>query len=125
MTIAKVMIVDDEEDIRLVSGLAVQRLGGWQVVLAESGDEALAKARSERPDVILLDVMMPEMDGPTTLSKLRETPDTSEIPVIFLTARVQKQELERYRELGALGVIQKPFDVTRLADEIRRLVEAV
>lgn len=116
------MIVDDDEDIRVVIELAARRFGGWEVASFASGKEALAGVRHERPDVILLDVLMPVLDGPTTLAQLREDPDTASIPVIFLTARVQQHEVERYRELGALGVIAKPFDVTTLPDEIRSLL---
>lgn len=123
MTITKIMIVDDDEDIRLVTELAARRIGNWDVVVAATGEEALDQARSEQPDVILLDVMMPDIDGPTTLAMLREEPDTAEIPVIFLTAKAQKQEVERYLALGATGVILKPFNVMTLADEIRGIVE--
>ena len=123
MNVTKVMIVDDDEDIRMVCELAVRRIGGWEVVMAASGAEALALARSEQPDVILLDVMMPGIDGPTTLERLRNQPETESIPVIFLTAKAQKQEVDRYMTLGATGVIGKPFQVMTLADEIRRIVE--
>ena len=123
MTIRKVLIVDDDEDIRTVSALAARRIGKWDVMVAATGEEALDRARTEQPDVILLDVMMPGTDGPTTLTKLREHPATAAIPVIFLTAKAQKQEVERYMALGAAGVIVKPFDVMKLADEVRRLVE--
>ena len=123
MTITKIMIVDDDEDIRLVTELAARRIGNWDVVVAATGEEALVQARSEQPDVILLDVMMPDIDGPTTLAMLREEPDTAEIPVIFLTAKAQKQEVERYLALGATGVILKPFNVMTFADEIRCIVE--
>jgi CheY-like chemotaxis protein len=123
VTIAKIMIVDDDEDIRLVGELAARRIGKWDVVAAATGEEALERARSEQPDVILLDVMMPNVDGPTTLSMLREDPDTARIPVIFLTAKVQKHEVEHYMALGATGVIVKPFDVITLPDQIRRIVD--
>jgi len=123
VNVTKVMIVDDDEDIRMVCELAVRRIGGWEVVMAASGDEAIALARSEQPDVILLDVMMPGSDGPTTLEMLRNQPETERIPVIFLTAKAQKQEVDRYMTLGATGVIGKPFQVMTLADEIRRIVE--
>lgn len=123
MTIAKIMIVDDDEDIRLVGELAARRIGKWDVVVAATGEEAVERARSEQPDVILLDVMMPRLDGPTTLAMLREEPDTARIPVIFLTAKVQKHEVERYMALGATGVIVKPFDVLALPDQIRRIVD--
>jgi CheY-like chemotaxis protein len=122
VNIRTVMIVDDDEDIRLVSELAARRIGKWDVILATTGEEALDRARDRQPDVILLDVMMPGMDGPTTLAKLREEPKTAKIPVIFLTAKVQKQEVESYLALGAMGVILKPFDVMTLPDEVRRIV---
>ena len=123
MTPMKVLIVDDDEDIRLVSEIAVRRIGKWDAVVAATGEEALERARTEQPDVILLDVMMPSLNGPATLALLREEPATASIPVIFLTAKVQKHEVERYMALGATGVIRKPFDVMTLADEIRRIVE--
>ena len=123
MKITKIMIVDDDEDICTVVELAARRVGGWDVVVAASGQEALAKARSERPDVILLDAMMPVLDGPATLVKLREEPSTATIPVIFLTAKVQRREVERYMVLGAIGVIRKPFDAMTLPDEVRRIVQ--
>jgi CheY-like chemotaxis protein len=123
VTIAKIMIVDDDEDIRLVGELAARRIGKWDVVVAATGEEALERARSEQPDVILLDVMMPTVDGPATLAMLREESDTARIPVIFLTAKAQKHEVERYMALGATGVIVKPFDVITLPDQIRRIVD--
>ena len=123
MKITKIMIVDDDEDICTVAALAARRIGGWNVVIAASGQEALARARSERPDVILLDVMMPVLDGLATLVKLREEPSTAAIPVIFLTAKVQRLEVEHYMALGASGVIRKPFDAMTLPDEVRRIVQ--
>ena len=123
MTPLKVLIVDDDEDIRLVSEIAIRRIGKWDAVVAATGEEALDRARTEQPDVILLDVMMPSLNGPATLALLREEPATASIPVIFLTAKVQKHEVERYMALGATGVIRKPFDVMTLADEIRSIVE--
>ena len=123
MSIQKILIVDDDDDIRSVSALAARRLGAWEVLLAATGREALDLARSEQPDVILLDVMMPGIDGPATLAMLRDQPDTREIPVIFLTAKVQRRDAENYEELGALGVIFKPFDVLTFADDIRAMVE--
>ncbi|TFG96143.1 MAG: response regulator [Myxococcales bacterium] len=119
----KVMIVDDDEDIRLICELAIRRIGKWDVVVAASGEEALALAQTEGPDVILLDVMMPGIDGPTTLARLRDQPETRKIPVVFLTAKAQQREVDRYMALGATGVISKPFDIIKLADEIRRIVE--
>ncbi len=120
--IHRVLLVDDEPDIRRIGQLSLERVGGWQVVLASSSAEALAAAGRERPDVILLDVMMPVADGPTTLARLREQADTAEIPVIFMTAKVQQHEVQRLLGLGAVGVIPKPFDPMTLPDEVRRVL---
>ena len=124
MTVRKVLLVDDEDDIRTVGHLSLSRVGGWQTVLAASGAEAVTQADREQPDLILLDVMMPGMDGPTTFLRLRAQPSTSRTPIIFMTAKIQKQEVARYLELGALGVISKPFDPMTLPAEIRRLFSA-
>jgi len=124
MKIAKVMIVDDDEAVRAISTLAARKIGGWEVVSVGSGAEAVALAPVERPDVILLDVMMPTPDGPTTLAMLRGDPVSAQIPVIFLTAKTQQHEIDDYLELGASGVICKPFDATALPDEIRRILRA-
>lgn len=120
--IRKVLIVDDDEDVRCVTELAASRIGKWETVLASGGREGVEKARSDRPDVILLDVMMPDVDGPATLALLREDPATADIPVIFLTARSQQGEVESYKALGACGVIVKPFEVARFADQVREIV---
>ena len=122
--IHKVMLVDDEEDIRTIGQLSLGRVGGWQTVMAASGAEALTKAAAEQPDLILLDVMMPDLDGPTTFGLLRAQDATAKIPIIFMTAKVQKHEVARYMELGAVGVIHKPFDPMALPSEIRRLLAA-
>lgn len=122
MAIGTVLLVDDDADIRVVGELALADVGGWRVLLASSGREALEIAAQERPDVILLDVMMPVMDGPSVLARLRSEPATRDIPVIFVTAKAQKHEIEQYRTVGARGVITKPFDPMLLADEVRRIV---
>jgi len=124
MTIRKVLLVDDEDDIRTIGQLSLSRVGGWQTVLGASGAEAITKAAAEQPDLILLDVMMPGMDGPTTFTQLRAQEATATTPIIFMTAKIQKQEVARYLELGALGVIGKPFDPMTLPQEIRKLVPA-
>lgn len=121
--IRKVMMVDDEPHIRRIGELSLRGVGKWQVVLAGSGKEAIELARREQPDVILLDVMMPGMDGPATLAELRDNRDTAGIPVIFLTAKAQRHEVERYRMLGAAGVLTKPFDPMTLPDEVRTILE--
>lgn len=114
-----VLIVDDEEDIRELARISLERVGGLQVIAAGSGEQALELARSERPDAILLDAMMPGMDGPATLERLKADPDTAAIPVVFLTGSVQDVERERFLGLGALGLMPKPFDPMKLADEVR------
>ncbi len=119
----KVVIIDDEEDIRSVASMSLGILGGIDVVEAESGKDGIAKAAAEKPDVILLDAMMPEMDGPATLEALRNNPDTASIPVIFLTAKAIRSEVEKLRSMGALGVLSKPFDPTTLANQVREMLE--
>jgi CheY-like chemotaxis protein len=122
MVIRKVLLVDDEDDIRTIGFLSLSRVGGWLTVLASSGVEAVTKAASEKPDLILLDVQMPGLDGPTTFNRLRAQEATANLPIIFMTAKIQKQEVARYLELGAIGVIGKPFDPLTLPAEIKRLL---
>jgi CheY-like chemotaxis protein len=122
MSVRKILLVDDEADIRLVAEISLSNLGGWQVIQAASGPEAVALAAREKPDLILLDVMMPGMDGPATLEKLREVEDDRATPVIFMTAKVQKAEIDRLLGLGVRGLIPKPFDPMTLPDEIRRIL---
>jgi two-component system OmpR family response regulator len=124
MLLQRVLLVDDEPDIRRIGQLSLQAVGGLSVTLASSGAEALALVRSARPDAILLDVMMPAMDGPTCLAHLRADEATRDIPVLFVTAKVQPQEIDRYLALGAAGIIRKPFDPMTLAHDVRSLLEA-
>jgi len=121
--IAKVLMIDDEPDIRQVGRMSLKAVGKWQVVLANSGAEGVDAASREQPDVILLDVMMPGMDGPTTFARLKEQTTTAHIPVIFMTAKAQHHEIEHYLSLGAAGVIGKPFDPMTLPKEITRIVD--
>ncbi len=120
----RVLIVDDDPDVRRISQLCLVDFAGWAAELAGSGREALAKA-DEALDVILLDVMMPEMDGPTTLTHLRAAPHLAKVPVIFMTARVWGDEVIAYRQLGARGVIAKPFDPVGLPTQILAMLDAV
>ena len=122
MTIQRILLVDDDPDIRRIAALALRYVGGFEVIDVSSGPEALEAAASRAPDVILLDVMMPGMDGPRTLAALRESQDTASIPVIFMTAKVQRNEVDRYRALGALGTIAKPFDPMTLHQELHDLI---
>ncbi len=115
----RILYVDDEQDICEVASMALELDSAFEVETTQSGKEALTRVKSSRPDLILLDVMMPGMDGPTTLSKLRENPGTAGIPVVFVTARTQPEEVERLIAAGALGVIPKPFDPMTLAATVR------
>ncbi|MBY0359610.1 MAG: response regulator [Candidatus Obscuribacterales bacterium] len=120
----KVLIIDDEEDIRSIAAMSLGILGGMEVVEAESGEDGIAKAAETQPDAILLDMMMPVLDGPGTLVKLKENPQTKEIPVIFLTARSMNAELEKLKSMGATGFLAKPFDPTALSSQIKRIIGA-
>ena len=119
MTGARILYVDDEDDIREVATLALELDGDMTVRTCASGAEALEAAAAWQPDLILLDVMMPRMDGPTTLSRLRSAPATANIPVVFITARTQTGEVEQFKEMGALGVLAKPFDPMTLGSAVR------
>jgi CheY-like chemotaxis protein len=119
----RILYVEDELNIRLVGQFALEEVGHLVVEPCASGREALAKAAPFRPDVVLLDVMMPGMDGVATFKALRELPATASVPVVFMTAKVQPQEVEGYRKLGAAGVIAKPFDPMTVSDEVRSLLE--
>lgn len=117
----KILHVEDEPDIQEIVKMALETLGGFTIETVNSGQEALEKARLFVPDMILLDVMMPGMDGPTTLQELRKRPETAHIPVVFMTAKVQTGEVEQFLELGAIDVISKPFDPLTLSDQIREI----
>jgi CheY-like chemotaxis protein len=123
MTTIRILHVDDEPDIREVVELSLGLDPDFVVQSCGSGKEALAAAAEWQPDFILLDVMMPVMDGPATLVQLRENARTASIPVIFMTARAQAREVDRFRSLGAVGVIPKPFDPMTLAASVRSYVQ--
>jgi CheY-like chemotaxis protein len=113
-----ILLIDDEEDIRTVGRISLGQVGGWEVLEAPSGKRGLEIAASDRPDAILLDSMMPEMDGAETIRRLKADEETWEIPVIFLTAKLQPADRERYLELGAVGVLAKPFDPMKLPGDV-------
>lgn len=119
----KILYVEDEADIRAIAEFALED-EGFEIVFCESGEQALARASNFQPNVVLLDVMMPGMDGPTTLINLRQVPGLQKTPVIFLTAKVQPDEVKSFISLGALAVIAKPFDPMTLADQIRSIIDA-
>jgi CheY-like chemotaxis protein len=117
MSPPRVLVIDDEEDIQEVLQTSLEILAGWQVSKARSGAEGLRKAAVEQPDAILLDIMMPGMDGPTTFRRLQATSITRQIPIILLTARV-RQDDDRIAALGVSGFIAKPFDPLTIAHRI-------
>ena len=118
MELKKILIVDDDAGIRRIAELSLTKVGKLDVTLAKSGAEALEMVKSQRPDLILLDVMMPGMDGPSTFLELRRGRETADIPVILLTAKVQGADQKRFASLGVSGVLFKPFDPMTLAQQM-------
>lgn len=116
-----ILLIDDEQDIREVTAASLETVAGWRVTSANGGDEGLRLAKRLRPDAILLDIMMPDQDGPDTLRKLRKEQSTAKIPVIFLTAKIYATERE-LRATGAAGALSKPFDPLTLANQISELL---
>ena len=114
----RILIIDDEEDIRDVAALSLETVAGWDVVVASSGAQGLARAIEHLPEAILLDVMMPGMDGPSTFRELRNNPLTANIPVLLLTAKVQNSDQRRFADLGVEAVLFKPFDPMTLSAQI-------
>lgn len=119
--LTRILMVEDDLDIQAVAQLALEAVGGFTVTMCSSGGAAINVAPGFNPDLVLLDVMMPGMDGPSTLKALRALPQTAGTPVIFMTAKAQRYEVEHYIALGALGVITKPFDPMTLAATINTL----
>lgn len=114
----RILIIDDEDDIREVAAMSLETVAGWEVIVANCGAQGLAHAASYRPEAILLDVMMPGMDGPTTFRELRSNPVTASIPVLFLTAKVQATDRRLFADLGVHAVLVKPFDPLTLSTQI-------
>ncbi len=119
----RILYVDDEPDIRTVAKMALETVGGFTVLLCASGTEAVACAEDFAPDLILLDVMMPAMDGPATLAALRKLPSLARTPVLFFTAKVQTGEVEQLKSLGALEIVAKPFKPMQLPQTLRDIWE--
>lgn len=115
-----ILYAEDEDDIRDIAQIALEDLGGFSVTYCNNGRAVLEAAKKGVPDLLLLDVMMPEMDGPTTLRELRKMPNFLDIPAIFMTAKIQTNEIEEYKALGVVEVIPKPFDPVNLADIIKK-----
>ncbi len=120
----RILYVEDEADIRAVAEIALEAVGGFELKACSSGQEALAQAPVFGPDLLLLDVMMPGMDGPTTLEALHKLPELSNVPAIFMTAKVQPEEVIALKKAGVLDVITKPFDPMGLAEQIRTIWRA-
>ncbi|HET9210073.1 MAG TPA: response regulator [Thermoanaerobaculia bacterium] len=116
----RILFVEDDPDIQVVATMALESLGGFSVFSCASGAEALSRFAEIAPDLVLLDVMMPGMDGPATLAALRQLPSGG-VPVVFMTARVQAHEIASYREMGAADVIAKPFDPMTLAETVQTI----
>lgn len=119
----KILYVEDDEDIAEIATITLQELGGFDVCHCFSGCEAINKFAQFKPQLILMDIMMPEMDGPTTLLELKKQPCWQDVPVVFMTARVQTHEQKAYLDLGAEGVIAKPFDPATLCTTINQMWE--
>ncbi|HEY8938949.1 MAG TPA: response regulator [Cellvibrio sp.] len=117
--LTRILYVEDDPDIQAIAMMVLETISGFTVEACSCGSEALQKAVAFNPDLILLDVMMPGMDGPETLKGLRGFPELEKTPVVFMTAKVQPQEVQAYLGMGAVGVIAKPFDPMTLAQELR------
>ena len=117
----RILFIEDEASIRTIAVTVLEAVGGFVVVACNSGKQALAAAPVANADLILLDVMMPEMDGPATLKALRDIPQTTQTPAIFMTAKVQANEIQHYKSLGAIDVIAKPFDPMTLSAQISEI----
>ena len=118
-TLQHILCADDDADMRMILEVALGTIGGWQVTLVADGEEALAAAREARPDLILLDASMAGVDGPGAVALFRADPRLADIPIVFVTGHASESDQARFRQLGALDVIAKPFDPTTLAARIR------
>lgn len=119
--LSRILHVEDDPSIQAVAKVALEAVGGFRVLSCSCGQDALDQVQGFAPDFILLDVMMPGMDGPQTLTKIAQLVDIGRIPVVFMTAKVQPAEIEHYRSLGARDVIIKPFDPMQLAAQVRQI----
>ena len=117
----RILLVEDEPDIQKIAGVALVNIGGFELEMCSSGHEALQQIQAFKPDLVILDVMMPGMDGPTTLREIRKLNEFENLPSVFMTAKVQAHEISQYLELGIQGVISKPFDPVTLPQEIRNI----
>lgn len=114
----RILVVDDDDDVRRLAVMALSRVGGHEVTSVASGADCLAALAVELPDAVVLDVMMPEMDGPTTLNAIRDDPATRDVPVVFLTAGVVDADMDRLKTLPAAGILNKPFDPLQISRQL-------
>ncbi|MES2675391.1 MAG: response regulator [Pseudomonadota bacterium] len=121
----RILYIEDDLDIQAITIMVLQTINGFTLEACSSGHEALLKAVAFKPDLILLDVMMPGINGPETFAELRKLASLASTPVVFMTAKVQPQEVQKYISLGAVGVIAKPFDPMILADQLRDIWEKI
>ena len=117
----RILYAEDEPDIQAVAKIALETVGGFELKICNNGEEALANAVSYAPDLLLFDVMMPGMDGPSAFKAIKELPELADTPAIFMTAKVQPTEVQEYKDMGAIDVIAKPFDPMSLADQIKTI----
>jgi two-component system, OmpR family, alkaline phosphatase synthesis response regulator PhoP len=122
MPTKRILIVDDEAAIQTVVQFGIRMVAGWDVLTASSGLKGIEIAQTEQPDAILLDAIMPEMDGFATFKALQSNPETKQIPVIFLTAKAQESERQQFEDMGASGAIAKPFNALDLTDQIAKIL---
>lgn len=118
----RIVVVDDDEDVRRLLEMSLSRVGGYDVRSTASGAACLAELRRDLPDAVILDVMMPVLDGPATLEEIRTDPRTLSVPVVFLTAGVVESDVERLRALPVTGVLRKPFDPMTLPAQVAELL---
>ncbi|NEO73129.1 response regulator [Moorena sp. SIO3H5] len=119
MTTKRILVIDDDDGVREIIQFSLEAAAGWEVLTAASGKEGLAKAEADQPDAILLDVMMPELDGPATFRQLQANAVTADIPTILLTAKARSSEQKQFLDLGVTGIITKPFKPMELVEEIQ------
>lgn len=122
MTTKRILVIDDEAPIREIIEICLETMAGWEVLKAASGREGLTTATTEQPDAILLDVMMPDMDGPTTFTQLQANAETKHIPTVLLTADIEPNEQQRLLDLGITGVLKKPLKADVLVDQLREIL---
>ncbi|MGL4618034.1 response regulator [Chroococcidiopsis sp.] len=122
MTTKRVLVIDDEDGVREIIQFSLEAVAGWEVLPAASGSEGIDIAQAQQPDAILLDVMMPDLDGPATFQQLQANTTTCHIPTIFLTAKVRTSEQQQLLDLGVAGTIAKPFKAQELVEQIRTIL---